>query len=99
MADALGLSGGLSGAMAPTRQRRSAHDPGRVVVDLAVMVADGCTSLSELKVLRHQPELFGSADGHWGLDRRQLQPWHWSSTYSRARAPVVSGYVACRVSR
>ena len=60
MADALGLSGGLSGAMAPTRQRRSAHDPGRVVVDLAVMVADGGTSLSDLKVLRHQPELFGN---------------------------------------
>jgi hypothetical protein len=60
MADALGLSGGLSDAMAPTRQRRSAHDPGRVVVDLAVMVADGGTSLSDLKVLRHQPELFGN---------------------------------------
>jgi hypothetical protein len=59
MADALGLSAGLSGAMAPTRQRRSAHDPGRVVVDLAVMVADGGTSLSDLKVLRDQPDLFG----------------------------------------
>ncbi|MBA2751991.1 MAG: IS1380 family transposase, partial [Actinobacteria bacterium] len=59
MADALGLSGGLSDAMAPTRQRRSAHDPGRVVVDLAVMVADGGTSLSDLRVLRDQPELFG----------------------------------------
>jgi len=60
MADALGLTQGLSAAMAPTRQRRSAHDPGRVLVDLAVMVADGGTSLSDLRVLRDQPDLFGA---------------------------------------
>jgi hypothetical protein len=60
MADALGLTLGLSAAMAATRQRRSVHDPGRVLVDLAVMVADGGTSLSDLKVLRDQPDLFGS---------------------------------------
>jgi hypothetical protein len=60
MSDVLGLTGGLRSAMAPTRQRRSAHDPGRVLVDLAVMVADGGTSLSDLKVLREQPDLFGS---------------------------------------
>jgi len=60
MADALGLTEGLSAAMAPTRQRRSAHDPGRVLVDLAVSVADGGTSMSDLKVLRNQPEVFGT---------------------------------------
>lgn len=60
MADALGLTAGLSSAMAPTRQRRSAHDPGRVLVDLAVSVADGGTSMSDLKVLRNQPEVFGT---------------------------------------
>lgn len=60
MADALDLTAGLSAAMAPTRQRRSAHDPGRVLVDLAVSVADGGTSMSDLKVLRNQPEVFGT---------------------------------------
>ena len=59
MADVVGLSDGLSAAMASTRRRRSAHDPGRVLVDLAVMAADGGTSLSDLRVLRDQPELFG----------------------------------------
>jgi DDE family transposase len=59
MADCLGLTDGLSAAMASSRQRRSAHDPGRVLVDLAVSVADGATSLSDLKVLRDQPALFG----------------------------------------
>ena len=60
MADALGLTDGLSAAMAPTRQRRSAHDPGRVLVDLVLNVAGGGTSLSDLKVLRDQPEVFGT---------------------------------------
>jgi len=60
MADALGLTEGLSAAMAPTRQRRSAHDPGRVLVDLVVSVADGGRSMSDLKVLRNQPEVFGT---------------------------------------
>ena len=60
MADALGLTDGLSAAMAPTRRRRSAHNPGRVLVDLAVSVADGGTSMSDLKVLRNQPEVFGT---------------------------------------
>ena len=59
LADALGLTGGLSTAMAPTRQRRSAHDPGQVLRDLAVMLADGGDSLSALAVLRNQPDLFG----------------------------------------
>jgi len=60
MADVLGLTGALSVAMAPTRRRRSKHDPGRVLVDLAVMIADGGTHLSDLKVLRDQPEVFGA---------------------------------------
>lgn len=59
-ADVLGLTGGLSVAMAPTRRRRSKHDPGRVLVDLVVMIADGGRHLSDLKVLRDQPDLFGA---------------------------------------
>jgi hypothetical protein len=60
LADAVGLTRALSAAMAPTRKRRSKHDPGRVLVDLAVMLADGGDSLSDLKVLRNQPDLFGA---------------------------------------
>ncbi|MCA1680506.1 MAG: transposase, partial [Actinobacteria bacterium] len=40
-ADRLGLTRALSDAMAPTRTRSSAHDPGVVLRDLAVMLADG----------------------------------------------------------
>src|SRR3954452_19749675 len=40
-ADRLGLIDALGWALAETRRRRSAHDPGRGFGDLAVMLADG----------------------------------------------------------
>jgi len=58
-AQRLGRTGGLSGALAGTRERRSAHDPGRVLCDLAVMVADGGRCVSDLAVLAGQGALFG----------------------------------------
>lgn len=60
LADRLELTAALSEAMAPTRERRSAHDPGVVVRDLAVSVADGGDCLSDLGVLRGQEALFGT---------------------------------------
>jgi hypothetical protein len=59
LADRLGLTTALSEALAPTRERRSAHDPGVVLRDLAVSVADGGDCLSDLGVLRGQEALFG----------------------------------------
>ena len=60
LADALGLTAGLSMAMAPTKQRRRGHDYGQVLADLAVSIADGGTTITELAVLRDQPALFGT---------------------------------------
>src|SRR5690606_8407572 len=59
LADRLGLTAALVEAMAPTRERRSAHDPGAVVRDLAVAIADGGDHVSDLGVLRGQEALFG----------------------------------------
>jgi len=59
LADALGLTEELSAAMAPTKTRRRGHDRGRVLVDLAVMLADGGTTISDLVTLIDQPSLFG----------------------------------------
>jgi len=59
VADAFGLTSALSTAMAPTKQRRRGHDRGRVLVDLALMLADGGEAISDLAVLRHQAALFG----------------------------------------
>jgi hypothetical protein len=59
LADRVGLTGGLSVAMTHTRRRRSAHDLGVVLTQLAVMLADGGDCLADIAVLRQQPELFG----------------------------------------
>jgi hypothetical protein len=59
LADEFGLTAGLSVAMAPTKQRRRGHDRGRVLVDLAVMLAGGGETISDLATLRDQPQLFG----------------------------------------
>jgi hypothetical protein len=59
LADATGLSSAVSEALAPLRQRDSGHDPGRVAVDLAVMLADGGETIADLAVLRNQSALFG----------------------------------------
>src|SRR3954453_6880332 len=58
-ADRLGLTDALSAALAPIRERRGRHDPGRVVRDLAVLLADGGDCLSDLRAVRDQEPLFG----------------------------------------
>lgn len=59
-ADRIGLTRALPDAMAPMRQRASAHDPGVVLRDLVVMLADGGDCLADLGALRDQVELFGA---------------------------------------
>ena len=58
-AQRLGLTDALGWALAETRERRSGHDPGRVLCDLAVMLADGGRCVSDLVALAAQPALFG----------------------------------------
>jgi hypothetical protein len=64
LADGTGLVDALSVAMTPTKQRRRGHDRGEVLVDLAVMIADGGEAISDLAVLRDQPRLFGEVASH-----------------------------------
>jgi hypothetical protein len=45
--------------MAPTKMRKRGWDRGRVLVDLAVALADGATTITDLAILRNQPSLFG----------------------------------------
>ena len=59
VADRVGLTGEFSGALAGVRERRGCHDPGRVIRDLAVMLADGGDCLSDLRAVRDQEPLFG----------------------------------------
>ena len=79
LADRVGLTAALSEALAGLRERRSRHDPGRVVRDLALMLADGGDCLADLRALRDQETLFGEVASDataWralaALDERRL---------------------------
>jgi hypothetical protein len=54
-----GLGTAISAALMPWRKPRAAHDPGKVLLDLAPAVALGGDCLSDVAVLRAEPALFG----------------------------------------
>jgi hypothetical protein len=60
VADRVGLTRALSLRLAGLKQRRRGHDPGVVIRDLAVMLADGGECVSDLGAVREQEALFGS---------------------------------------
>jgi len=60
LAEETGLVDSWNGMLLGTYRVIPTHMPGRVLADLAVAIADGATSISDLAVLRDQPELFGS---------------------------------------
>ena len=59
LADRLGLTRALGWRAGRAQTSRHRHDAGTVLRDLAVLLADGDDCLSDLAVLRQQPELFG----------------------------------------
>ena len=59
VADKSGLTRGLSRGLGPLQLRAGSHDRGRVVRDLAVMLADGGECVSDLGAIRDQQALFG----------------------------------------
>src|SRR4051794_1549263 len=60
LADRLGLTSALDRALEGLFARAPTHSPGRVIRDLAVMLADGGDALCDLGALRDQQALFGS---------------------------------------
>ena len=60
VADESGLTRALSRELGPLRLREGSHDRGRVVRDLAVMLADGGDCLADMAVVRDQATLFGA---------------------------------------
>ena len=54
-----GLGRGLSAALARWRAPRAAHDPGKIIADLAASVARGRDCRADIAVLREQPGLAG----------------------------------------
>ncbi len=98
LADRVGLTRALSRALGDVRKRRSRHDPGRTLRDLAVMVADGGDCLSDLAVLRDQPALFGEVASHataWraiaALDGGRLRAVRAARARARERVWTLAG--------
>jgi hypothetical protein len=54
-----GLDTALSAALAPWRKTRAVHDPGKILLDVALAVALGGDCLADVALLRAEPELFG----------------------------------------
>jgi hypothetical protein len=59
LADRSGLTSGYSAAVAWTGERAPTHDRGRLLAQLAVMLAGGGECVADLAALRDQPDLFG----------------------------------------
>jgi hypothetical protein len=54
-----GLDAAISAALAPWCKPRAVHDPGKILLDLAMAVALGGDCLSDVAMLRAEPALFG----------------------------------------
>ena len=92
VADKTGLTQALSAGLEGMPERRSGHDPGRVVCDLAVMLADGGDCLADLGAVRDQAPLFGAVASGSGRrfgsstgSRLTLACWRRCVTHVRVR--------------
>ena len=56
---AVGLDRALSAALAPWRSPWAVHDPGKILVDLAITLALGGDCLADISVLRAEPGVYG----------------------------------------
>ena len=93
LADRTGLTAGFADAAAGLRRRRAGHDPGRVLTDLAVAIADGAETITDLQVLADQPGLHGpvaSTATAWrvlaGVDEAVLDRLRLARSAARERA-------------
>ena len=100
VADRAGLTRALSRELRGLKSRCSGHDLGRVVRDLAVMLADGGECLADLGVLGDQAALFGSvASGATAFrvidriasDPQGLERLRGAHALARARAWELTG--------
>lgn len=56
---ATGLDRALSGALGPWRKQLAVHDPAKVILDLAVTLALGGDTLSDIATVRAEPGVYG----------------------------------------
>ena len=101
MADRIGLTALLTEACDGLRERRAGHDPGRVLVDVAVAIADGAVTITDVQALADQQGLHGPAGSVaststiWrvlaGIDTTMLAHIRRARAASRDRAWLARG--------
>lgn len=98
LADRFGLAAAYAAAMHGVRRRGGGHDPGRVLVDVAVAIADGAQSITDLRVLADQPLLHGpvaSTATAWrvldAVDEDRLAALRRARAVARERAWLARG--------
>ncbi len=74
----------LSAVLAGLRGR-ARYDPGAVLVDLAVVIADGAKAISDIAVLADQPALFGPAVSLIGRHVTRYGATSWEPPVDRPR--------------
>jgi Transposase DDE domain group 1 len=92
LADVTTLTAELSEVLGGVRGPRPRHDPGRVLVDLAIAIADGAEAISDISVLADQQMLFGpvaSDSTCWRLLDALAERRLAAVTEARARAREV----------
>jgi hypothetical protein len=103
LADRTGLRAEFSVAMDSSRCRGGGHDPGQVLVDLAVMLADGGEAIRDIAALADQPGLHGpvaSSATAWrvldGVDTARLAAVRLARAAARDRAWLARGEITGR---
>jgi hypothetical protein len=93
LAERTGLREQYACAVDGVRSRGGGHDPGQVLVDLAVMLADGGEAIGDIAGLGQQPDLHGpvaSPATAWrvlaGVDQRRLEAMRRARAAARERA-------------
>ncbi|WP_434100992.1 IS1380 family transposase [Streptomyces microflavus] len=104
LADVTGLTSAYSTALRPLRPRGTGHAPGRIATDIAVMVADGGETITDLATLRDQGEVFGpiaSTPTAWrllaGIDERVLDRLRSARAQAREVAWAQASETRCGI--
>jgi hypothetical protein len=86
------------------RRRRGGHDPGQVLVDVAVMLADGGEAIADIAALADQPDLHGpvaSPATAWrtlaAVDERRLRELGRARAVARERAWLARAEITGRM--
>ena len=94
-----GLDAGLSAGLARWRAPRAVHDPGKIIGDLAVMLALGGDCLADVAVLRAEPAVFGPVPSSGDCSGMVTRVWMMSVRVRSALVRMRSIWLCRRRSR